>query len=352
MRRPGCCTDPKGTTVRILVFVLSVIAATVIETGAILLIVLTAPAHLGWLIILPSIAIGLIVYGATVLGSVSAYWDVRSSSDGRKHFRLWLGIIGVIATVVYSVVAPAPFWLPIIFIVAAALLDLVGISVGRAVLRREQAQRPIDVSWNPITGAVIARKCITVGITFVAFLVVGLALFLVFARDDPDRLSLLGSVFEFAFIAAAFACIIVTIPLNRQLRDPVGRDFGRIRNVAKVVVRNKNIVLDADDQVAAAKYAVIISVTLSFTLAYISLLYVGLAIQLLASLSVGDTYSLFVLIFLVVILFVLFPLQIVRIRRARRYAREHADKLPNAGSASQRSDTIGAGSFAQEEGDR
>jgi hypothetical protein len=320
--------------VRVLVFILSLIVATVFELGATLLIVVTAPPHVTGLFVLPSAAVGLIVYGAMVLGSVSAYWDTTTSPNGRKYFRLWLIIVpalqalGLVATVVYVVLSSAQWWLPVVLLAAAALLDLGAIAVGRLVFRREQANRPILSTWNPITSRAIARKCGAVAITFVVALTVGLTLFLLFGQGGAHPLSLLAVVLEFAFLAPGFACIVVTIPLNRQMRDALGRDLGMVRTVSRVVLRNKKGDLGENEQVAAAKYAVIISVILSFTLAYISLLYVAIATLQLAQLHEGDPLSFAYLLVLVAVLIVLFPLQIVRIRRARRYARDHADKLP------------------------
>jgi hypothetical protein len=320
---------------RILVFVLSVVVASALEVGAITLIVLTAPSHAHGLIGLPSGAVGLIVYGSILLGSLRAYWDVGSSSGGRKLFRRWLIVVGsaeaagVVITVVYVVMVSAPWWLPVALLVGAVLLTVAATAVGRALFAQEQVHRPIDPSWNPITAPVIARKRRAIAITFVAALVLGLALFVIFGRGSVHSLPLLTAVAEFAFFAAAIAGIVVTIPLSRQLRDALGRDLGMVRTVSKVVIRKKSIELSEAEQVAAVKYAVIVPTSLSFTLASLALLYTGVAIQQIGQLRYGDPISVLLLVLLVVILLVAFPLQIVQIRRARRYARDHADKLPS-----------------------
>jgi membrane protein YdbS with pleckstrin-like domain len=73
----------------------------------------------------------------------------------------------------------------------------------------------------------------------------------------------------------------------------------------------------------------VISVTMSFQLAYIVLLYAGIALQQV-SISRNESiagFSMIMIIFLVVVLLVILPLQVIRIRRARRYAREHAVEI-------------------------
>lgn len=78
-----------------------------------------------------------------------------------------------------------------------------------------------------------------------------------------------------------------------------------------------------------------ISVTLSFQLAFIVLLYAGLFLQQVNVLRSGtaDTLSITIIVFLAVILVVLLPLQFVRIRRARRYARNHAAEITEPAGA-------------------
>ncbi|TFC44044.1 MULTISPECIES: hypothetical protein [unclassified Cryobacterium] len=116
-------------------------------------------------------------------------------------------------------------------------------------------------------------------------------LFTVLARWNTSAISEIGVQLSFAaesaFIAAALACILVTLPLNRRLRESVSRDLGRLRKMGKVVLRGKQLELDHDEQVAAAKYAVLISIVIPFQLAYITLLYAGLKIQQAQSLVSG-----------------------------------------------------------------
>jgi hypothetical protein len=173
-------------------------------------------------------------------------------------------------------------------------------------------------------------------ITFVvAFVVVALLLGVLFTGDARHGLhwtEALSFGLEFGFIASAIAAIAVTIPLNRQLRATADRDLGTIRKFARVVVRGKKESLPEGSESAAARYAALISVILPFTLAYITLLYVGVATQTITNLvrtpnDADPLFGLWFIVALVVILLAIYPLQVVRIRRARRYAREHAELL-------------------------
>jgi hypothetical protein len=332
-------TDPKGAIVRVFVFVASVIVATALTMGAILLVVFTAPRHTGALIALPTAAVSLLIYGPMLLGSLSAYWQPKTTTESRRSFRIWYIVVGslelvaAIAIAVYAALMGAPIWLPLVLIAGGALLNVLAIAVGRLVLRHEIAHRPLTQEWTPITRRDIIRKCIKVAITFAVVFVVALILFTVLGNAGSHSISHFGVqlslAFEFGAIAAAFACIVVTLPLNRQIRETVGRDLGTIRKLAKVVLRKKDIPLDENEQVAAAKYAVVIAILLSFTLGYISLLYIGIAIQQVTVIfNEGSVFAVGELVILVIVLLALFPLQIVRIMRARRYAREHADLLP------------------------
>lgn len=102
------------------------------------------------------------------------------------------------------------------------------------------------------------------------------------------------------------------------------------------MLRGKQLELDHDEQVAAAKYAVLISITFPFQLAYITLLYAGLGIQQVQSLvsGIGSEFSIGLLVALIVVWLVFFPLFGRRIYRARKYARDHADLLPTDDVAS------------------
>lgn len=330
---------------RLIAGILSVLVATALMLGGIVLIVAQTPRLSGGLIALATGPITVFVYGPLILGSITAYWNVRKTPESRRYFRRWfigvlvLEALGATAIVIYAKFSAAPAWLPGLFIGGALVLLLVAMLVGRLLLRHEEANPPAEQRWNPIGREEIRRKILIVAITFVGGLVLGIVVFtllLAVLGDSRDRNAtsvgvMLTFAIEFAFIAAAVACILVTLPLNRRLRENLGRDFGRVRQIGKVVLQNKKLDLDQAGQLAAARYAVIVSVTLAFQLAYITLLYLGIATQQVQALlsgndsGLGPGFSIGLLIALVVVLVVFFPLFARRISRARTYALDHAN---------------------------
>jgi hypothetical protein len=331
--------------VKILAFILSIIVATALLMGALFLIIFTAPRHLGTgLGLVAGIAPAIFIYAPLTLGSLTTYWDVRNSPASRRYYARWLWVtvglevLAAIALVVFAVVAPAPIWVALLVIGVGIVLTIIAPVIGRALLRYDRKRRPdadADASWTPITRTEIAKKVRAVGITFlVAFIIAGVGFVVLDATTSKSGIDAGDDVvytLNLALIAAGFACVVVTLPLNRRLRESVTRDVGLLRKVSKVVLRGKQVDLTADEQKAAAKYAVVMPVILTFTLAYIALLYLGLALVQVRQLVSGEDLSGSGPIFLglyAVVLVVFFPLYIVRIRRARRYAHDHADLLP------------------------
>jgi hypothetical protein len=331
--------------VKILAFILSIIVATALLMGALFLIIFTAPRHLNTgLVVVSAIAPAVFIYAPLMLGSLTTYWDVHNSPDSRRYYARWLWItvglevLAAIGLVIFAVVAPAPIWVAVLIIGVGVVLTVVAPVIGRALLRYDRKRRPdadADASWTPITRTEIAKKVRAVGITFLVTLIIaGIGTAILDAttsKSGLDAATDLVFTLDFAFLAAGIACIVVTLPLNRRLRESVTRDVGLLRKVSKVVLRGKSIDLTADEQKAAAKYAVVIPVIITFTLAYVALLYLGTGLVQVRQLIAGDDLtgtSPIVLGLYAVVLVVVFPLNIVRIRRARRYASDHADLLP------------------------
>ena len=324
---------------KVLAYIGSVLLATVLMVGAGFLLVLTTPRDGRWLTFLAFFAVTTFIYGPLILGSISAFWDTTVSADSRIYFRRYLigvGIaegLGVVAIIVYNVVVGAPIWLPILFIVLAAGLFVAGLAVGRSLIRHELAHpRPVT-AWVPVSRREVGRKIAIIAITFVVFLVAGLALFLLLGRGDSHRIGEtaveVSLAVEFAFIAAGFACVMCSLSINRRLRATGGGDLGRMRRYMKLVLRRKPIELEESERVGAARYAAIVSYTLAFQLGFIGLLYAGILIQQVQSLTYrrSSPVNVALIVLLVAILVWAIPLTIRRIVLARRYAREHADLL-------------------------
>ncbi|MCW4384705.1 hypothetical protein OH146_02840 [Salinibacterium sp. SYSU T00001] len=340
---------------KLLAYIVAVILATALLLGGGLLVGLAEGEELSSFFGLAFASLTVFVYGPLLLGSLSAYWNVKVSGESRKTFRLWLAVIvglevlAGVAIVTYAVLLPAPVWLPALFIGGGILLTAVGLVVGPALFRHDERRGGSAEPWSPVSRDEVRRKIAVVAITFGAGLVialVGLAL-LFFSLDDADS-SDIGAVFvmalNFAFLAAAIATLVVSLAWNRRLKHVLGGDLGVGRRMAKVVLRGKDDLLGEGEAPMAARYAATISTILTSQLCFVVLLYLSLAlqqVQLLLS-DPSNVLSLVLLVALPVVLLVLIPWTVLRIKRARRYARDHANLL--------RQDPAGGGDHREEVG--
>lgn len=324
---------------RVAVLLLALLITNLVTAGGIALIVLTSSERTASLIWLPVLALTVFVDGPLLLGTLSSYWDVRRTPDTWRTFRWWFrGVrvaqaLGAIAIIAFAVLARSPWWVPVASIALGVLLDVLAARIARVLYRRDEARRPAEPGWQPVTREQIVRKILIVAGTFVVLLLIGVVAFsLLFAgvagADDSPASPLLFA-FQLAFLGAAVACVVVTLGLNRQLRENVSRDVGELRRIGQVVLRNKPIDLDERQQVAAAKYAVLTSITTPFTIGYLALLYLGLGLQQVERLQRDpDPFVIGMLVLLIGVFVAAAPLSVVRTRRARAYAAAHADLLP------------------------
>lgn len=324
---------------KVLAFILAMLVATGLALGGFLLICNLTPKASIWAVILASFALSILTYGPLLLGSLTAYFDVQTSSYSRRTFRLWLIVVGalevvaVICIVAYAVLAGAPVWVPLLFIGIAGALTVIALGMGRWIFKRERARSSAQEPWSPVSSDDLRRMVFIVAITFVVGLVVAMVTLLLLGRSAAPAAvttALLLSV-GFAFFTAAFACSMVTLKLQRRLRDLADHDLGQTRKLTKVVLGRKPLKLDDDETIAATKFAVLLPTILGFQLGFILLLYVGIAFQQIAAMTrsgLGTPIFIGVLVAMAVMLAWIVPLQARRIRRARTYARDHADLLP------------------------
>ena len=320
---------------KILAYIVSVVVAATLIIAGTFALALTQPRGTSpWLTLIVSVAMSSLVIAPLLVGSLTAYWNVTRSEEGRRAFRRWfIGVVAVdaAAAVVFTVgevMAGGPGWLIALIIAVAAALMITACFAGRTLLRFEEQRGMAETpTWVPLPTSVIARKVSAVVVTFVIGLVAGVILVILFAailgRAVDGRLLL--SAAGLAFLAATFACILVTLPLNRRLRASVGADFGLLRKVGKVVLANRPLALNDAESVAATKYAHVLSITLPFQLGYLVLLYIGIGLTNVQLLFTGDSdgLPLIVLGFLAATLVGVVPYLLIRIRRAQRCAHEH-----------------------------
>lgn len=331
----------EGAVMKVLALVVSTIVATVIVGAGSFAIVFAVPHPSDALSVTAPLVLSALVYGAVVFGSALTYFDPKRSQPSMAAFRRWaivivaIDVVALGAMFVFVAISGAPLWLPLTFTVTAVVLLVVAVIVGNALRRYDERRDYLLPNWSPVSRELIVRKVVKIVATFVAAFIVVVVVLLALsaALGKPGDFGVRTSfvfAFVFAFLASGFACVMVSIPLNRQLRLSLNRDLELTRKFARLVLRGKGEDLSDDELVPAARYASIVAITLPFTLASVLLLYVGLGIQLIEQFSTGQLDVLFRYFFLglfLVVLVVLFPMQIVRIGRARRYAREHEDLL-------------------------
>ncbi|MDR6169649.1 hypothetical protein [Curtobacterium sp. SORGH_AS_0776] len=312
--------------IRVLLHIATIVVATALSLGGGLLVALElgSAAH-GWLVA-AAVCTPLVVMGPVLVGALAGYYDHRSSPESQRSlFRVSavVAAVDVVAAVVFvltALSAQAPLWVPVVLVVGAAVLLAVARPLG-ALFRRSEP--PITDQGDDVPGTGLVRRGVrSIATTFVIAAVVctiGVTILADFADRGGALLQVVLLGGQLTFTATAMAAIVVALPLNRALRDSGGRDIGRLRRYAKVVLRGKELPLDEADRAGAVRYARIVPLALQFQLVFTGLLYVAIAFQFVSSAVRGDLGLLPV----VVVLAWAIPLSVRRIGRARRYAEQH-----------------------------
>lgn len=323
------------------VFIVSVLLASGAVLGSTILLVSVGPPVAEWTLVPALVGLMIVIFGPFTLGSLLATWDFRRDDESRRLLRNWAVGIGVfeiaaVATIVfYAVVNGTPAWLPVLFGTACVVLTVVAVAVGPALLRRDLATRQDRPEWTPLSRLDIRRKVMRITVTFGAVFILGsiAALVLITSFGDPseDIGFALLAVLASSFLASGLASMIVSFPLNSELRETTDHDAALLRRVGKAVLNRKPSELDASEMPAATHYAHVTSVLLPFQLAFFGQLYAGLMIQQAMQLTTrGGLLPLVLLLGLAAVFIAIAPLLIIRIRRARRWVREHADLTATA----------------------
>lgn len=326
---------------RVLVYLLMIVVSTALTLGAALLIALQLHDAPNGLLLAAAFTSPFLVMGPVFVGAFAGYFDHRASRDGRRYLGWWLlgvvvvDLVAAVVIVLATLSAGAPVWVPVVLLGGAAVLLAVARPLG-ALFRRTEP--PIEASPDPAVpdADAIRHKVVVIGITFVIAAVVatiGVSLLAALAPvrgKDLLQMVMLGG--QLTFTATAMAAIVVTLPMSRALRDVGGRDVGRLRRFAKVVLRGKPAALDRAEERGALQYARLVPLSLQFQLVYVALLYTAFAFQFVSQIVVGRLGVLpdVILAMLVVVLAVTVPQTIRRIRRARRYVAEHRAALDGA----------------------
>ncbi|WP_144016683.1 hypothetical protein [Beutenbergia cavernae] len=322
-------------------FVLTVVGLTVLTGLAGLGMVVQADRTDPLWLSVSGAGVALAFSGPVVLGSLAAWWQLRGSSDSGRYYRLWRNVatagtvLGAALVVVAGLAMGVPIWLLLVIAVVALGLLIVAVPVGDRVRRSADAKGRVTDAFAPDTSddtrRVIRRTALTFAITLVVVAAAWIPL-TVMTGEEPNDLRLAMALSGFPFIAASLACSLSALRLNRRVREVTGQDFGRLRAIARVVLKGKDDELDELGQIAAARYAALAPATLGTQLGSVALLYVGLALNITSQALGGvipSTIPLVMLAVLAIALAVVIPLQLRNIRRARNYAAEHRDLLSN-----------------------
>lgn len=188
-----------------------------------------------------------------------------------------------------------------------------------------------ELSWTPEARAITTRKLRIVGLILgVALLasVIGFALTHA-GSTRGEALSSLSFHVQGVFLVATFAALIATYPLGSALREASGAGPARHRIISKVVLGNKDLPLEAAEQLGAARMAAVTPVVLPLVNFSFGYLYASLVAQYIRFVvdEPGDSLATVLLVSLILFVAACIPLYARQIRRARRYASEHAALL-------------------------
>jgi hypothetical protein len=325
---------------RVLYFLVTIVFTTALMLGAGLLVGLYLGEAPDGLLIAAAVAAPFLVIGPLVVGSWAAYFDNRIPSGRSRYLQgafvvvVAIAAVAAVVVVVASSSARAPVWVPAVLVGGSAVLFVVARPVAS---RFRRLDAPIVGLQDQILPGpdVIRRKVARIGITFViAAIVTAVGVTVLNVLDDSrPHEALLGILLagQLTFLATAFASIIVALPFSRLLRDAGGRDLDRLRRYAKLVLRGKDIPIDATEQPGAVRYAQVVQIVLQFNVTYVTLLYVSIAFQFVSGILRGSlvVFSAVFLVLMVAFLAWVLPHSMIRIRRARRYVEEHPSSAPN-----------------------
>ena len=265
-----------------------------------------------------------------IVGSLFAFWDANQSDVARRMMRRSvLAATGaqVVATVlmcIYTVLTGAPWWLTVLFTVVGVALMALAVVIGPMV---RGLPVPANDGEQGYPRAEFRRDRRRIVITAIVTLIVVAALIgatlLIFRPEES--VSLFAFAPLFAVMAAGIACTVVTLRLSRRMRDTVGGDLARVRDIGKVVIRGKAIELSPEDEDIASRFAALSWVVQAYQLVGFACVVAGVILINFRSLMQNglDLYVLISLVILGATSVVAIPISLIQLRRTRRYASDH-----------------------------
>lgn len=248
-------------------------------------------------------------------------------------------VLGLVGLLVVGSATPTGMPVIVILIVGSVVVIPVSALVGLR-RRRVLVSKGVDVTVPlPVPRATIIRKSLWVAVTMAFGTVAGSAALAAFALylGDPDSTGDVGSWLLFGFstglIAGSIACIAVSWVWVPAMRAEIGDDPAVQKAVrAAVFGRGEAADLDDDVRMRATRWAALQAVHLPFAAAQLGLLMLGLLIQALWNLIVGNvmglaTFTVTVLIVSAVLLVVAVAVGVIRAGRARRFVDDRAAEV-------------------------
>lgn len=323
--------------VKAFAFLLAVLLPAVALVGAILLLVTLTPDREPLWAGLAGAAVSLLLYAGILLGSLCAFWDVDASEESRVIYRRWLigtVLIEAAAAILLlwcTLVTGMPPWFPALCIGVCVALTVVAPRIGTA-LRRRDGRTGDSNSGGMDDTFRVRRTAAGIGITFVVTIVVATAGLLTLDTVLNGGLRDVGTMvilaLGMALLAAALAGSIGSFSVNRRLRSIASHDLGRVRRFARAVLRGKAESFSEHEQAAALEYSRVAPLAIKLQGVSITLLYVGLALQQVAMITLRPEDALLPTIVLVALgaMYVgVIPFVVMQLRRARRYRALHGD---------------------------
>lgn len=236
------------------------VVVAILTAGGGILVALNTPRGENWAW-LSSVAVAGYLLPPVLLGGLASFWDTTASGDARRGYRRALLVnvgIQVLATVVmcvFTVLTRAPWWLTAVF----TMVGIAAMATAVALLpwlRRMERARPVSTSDLQYGRAEFRRDrrkiLVTMAVTLVSVAAL-IGVLTTFFPGDPAVLFRYPPVFT--AMAGAIACLLASGRISRQIRDLVSGDMARANRIGKVVVRDKDVPLSAEDRELVLTYA-------------------------------------------------------------------------------------------------
>ena len=186
-------------------------------------------------------------------------------------------------------------------------------------------------SWAEAAPAIFARRFALVAAVLGAGLAISVVVFAWFSATGPPAgaFETLLLHFQVMFLLAAFTAILSASSVGPSLLNAAGNNRQRLKRINQVVLRGKDVTLDEQEQIQAARVASVLPVSIPLQTYGMGYLFASSGTIFLRQDLVGEGgfFGTLFLVLLVVLVAVLVPHTMRQVRRARRYATRNAGLL-------------------------